>query len=47
MEIRLVLDEFLRRIPDYEIAPDADLVRVPFYEGMDRLPILFPPGGRR
>jgi len=47
IEIRLVLDEFLRRIPDYEIAPDADLVRVPFYEGMDRLPIIFPPGGRR
>ncbi|MCU1345443.1 MAG: cytochrome [Acidimicrobiia bacterium] len=46
MEVRLVMDEFHRRIPDYHLAPEADLVRVPFFEGVDALPIVFPPGGR-
>ncbi len=42
IEVRLVIEEFHRRIPDYHLAPDADLVRVPFWEGLDRLPITFP-----
>jgi cytochrome P450 len=46
MELRVVLEEFHRRIPDYEIAADADLFRVPFYEGLERLQIEFPAGGR-
>ncbi len=42
MELRIVIEEFHRRIPDYELASDADLVRVPFFEGLERLPIVFP-----
>jgi cytochrome P450 len=42
IEVRLVIDEFHRRIPDYELAPDTDLFRVPFFEGFERLPIVFP-----
>ena len=42
LEVRLVIDEFHRRIPDYDLAPDTDLHRVPFFEGFDRLPITFP-----
>lgn len=45
MEVRLVLDEFHRRIPDYELAPGNDLFKVPFYEGLERLDIVFPAGG--
>jgi cytochrome P450 len=32
LEVRLVLEEFHRRIPHYEVAPSADLFRVPFFE---------------
>jgi cytochrome P450 len=46
MEVRLVLDEFHRRIPEYELGAGADLFKVPFFEGVDRLPVVFPPGGR-
>jgi cytochrome P450 len=46
LELRLVLEEFHRRIPTYELASDVDVVRVPFFEGLDRLPIVFPAGGR-
>jgi cytochrome P450 len=45
LEVRLVLEEFHRRIPDYELPDSADTVRVPFFEGLDRLPITFPAGG--
>jgi cytochrome P450 len=45
MEVRLVMDEFHRRIPDYELAPGVDLFRVPFFEGVESLPIVFPRGG--
>jgi cytochrome P450 len=45
IEVRLVIEEFHRRIPDYQLTPDADLVRVPFFEGLDRLPVTFPAGG--
>jgi cytochrome P450 len=46
MEVRLVLDEFHRRIPEYELAPGTDLFRVPFWEGLEALPVVFPTGGR-
>jgi len=45
LEVRLVMEEFHRRIPDYDLGPDADMVHVPFFEGLDRLPITFPAGG--
>jgi cytochrome P450 len=47
IEVRLVMEEFHRRIPDYELAPEADLVGVPFFGPLERLPIVFPPGGGR
>jgi len=46
IEVRLVVDEFHRRIPNYALAPDTDLFRVPFFEGFETLPIVFPAGGR-
>jgi cytochrome P450 len=42
LEVRLVVEEFHRRIPDYELAPGSDLVRVPHFEGLDNLRIVFP-----
>ena len=47
LEVRLVVEEFHRRIPDYALTPEADLVRVPFFEPLEGLPIVFPPGGGR
>ncbi|MGD9793249.1 MAG: cytochrome P450 [Acidimicrobiia bacterium] len=46
MEVRLVMEEFHRRIPHYALAEGTELFKVPFFEGLDSLPIVFPAGGR-
>ena len=48
IEMRVVLTEWHRRIPDYELAPGA-LARAAWPAGLvgiDNLPLVFPPGGR-
>jgi cytochrome P450 len=47
LEMRVVLEEWHRRIPDYELAPGAsDRVTWPAgLIGIDSLPLVFPPGG--
>ena len=47
LEMRVVLEEWHRRIPDYELGPGAsDRVEWPAgLIGIDSLPLVFPPGG--
>ncbi len=42
MELRVALDEFHRRIPDYEIAPGAAVSYSPGIRQADHLPLVFP-----
>jgi hypothetical protein len=49
MEMREVLAEWHRRIPEYELAPGT-IPRVAWPTGLiglDSLPLVFPPGGGR
>jgi hypothetical protein len=43
MERRVALEEFHRRIPDYEIAPGVDVHYSPGIRQADRLPLVFMP----
>jgi len=45
LELRVALDEWHRRIPDYEIAPGAAPSYVTGLRSVDRLPLVFPRGG--
>ncbi|MFS2291352.1 MAG: cytochrome P450 [Actinomadura sp.] len=49
MELRVVLEEWHRRIPEYELAPGArPRVQWPTgVIGIDSVPVVFPPGGKR
>lgn len=42
LELRVALEEFHRRIPDYEIAPGTELMFSPGIRQADNLPLLFP-----
>ena len=44
LELRVALEEFHRRIPEYEIAPGADIQFSPGIRQADHLPLIFPPG---
>jgi len=46
LEVRLVLEELLPRIPDFELDRELDTVAMPIFEGLRQLPITFRPGGR-
>ncbi|MGH9000671.1 MAG: cytochrome P450 [Acidimicrobiia bacterium] len=47
VELRVMLDEFLRRIPDFEIADESRIAwSTGQVQGVVRLPIRFPPGPR-
>jgi cytochrome P450 len=49
MEMRLVYEEWHKRIPDYDIAPGA-VSRVRWPQGtlgLEALPLVFPPSGAR
>src|SRR5206468_4249275 len=41
MELRVAMREWHRRIPDYRIAPDAELVWTPMLRSVLSLPLLF------
>jgi hypothetical protein len=47
LEMRVVLEEWHQRIPEYELAPgSSDRVEWPAgLIGIDHLPLVFPPGG--
>jgi cytochrome P450 len=47
LEVRLVMEEFHHRIPDYALAPGTNLVGVPLLDPLEGLRITFPPGGGR
>ena len=42
LELRVAIEEFHRRIPEYELAPGAELHYSPGIRQADRLPLLFP-----
>ncbi len=42
MELRVAVEEFHRRIPEYELAPDTTLVYSPGIRQADHLPLVFP-----
>jgi cytochrome P450 len=46
LELRVALEEFHARIPDYDIAPGAEFHYSPGIRQTDRLPLVFPAGGR-
>ncbi len=46
MELRVALREWHRRIPDYAVAPGADLVYQPALRQIEALPLVFPAGGQ-
>jgi cytochrome P450 len=43
LELRIALEEFHRRIPDYRIAEDAELVFSPGIRQAQSLPLVFDP----
>ena len=44
LELRVALEELHRRIPDYELAPGAELEYAEGLRSVERLPLLFTPG---
>lgn len=46
-ELRVALREFHRRIPEYSLAPGAELDFTPAIRSVDHFPLVFPPGPRR
>lgn len=46
-ELRVALREFHRRIPDYALAPGAELDFTPAIRSVDHFPMVFTPGPRR
>jgi cytochrome P450 len=45
LELRVALEEFHRRIPDYELAPDAAPTYTPGLRSVENLDLVFAPGG--
>jgi cytochrome P450 family 142 subfamily A polypeptide 1 len=45
LELRVMFEELLRRLPDIELAPDARPTRMPsaFVRGLQRMPVVFTP----
>ena len=45
LEIRVMLEELLRRLPDLQLAPDAEVTRTPssFIRGISSMPVVFTP----
>ncbi|MEX2255254.1 MAG: cytochrome P450 [Acidimicrobiia bacterium] len=46
LELRVAMEELHRRIPDYELAPDTELVYTEGLRSVDHLPLCFTPGER-
>ena len=46
-ELRVALREFHRRIPEYALAPGAELDFTPAIRSVDHFPLVFTPGARR
>ncbi len=47
MELRIALREWHQRIPDYSLAPGAELIYQPGLRQIDKLPLVFAAGGSR
>ena len=45
LELRVALEELHRRLPDYELAPDTQLVYADGLRTVEHLPLVFTPGG--
>jgi cytochrome P450 len=43
MEIRVMFEELLRRLPDMELAGDVERLRSNFINGIKHLPVSFAP----
>lgn len=46
LELRVALREWHRRIPDYHIPPETELIWTPMLRAVMELPLVFPPPGR-
>jgi cytochrome P450 len=46
LELRVAIEEFHRRIPEYELLPDAEIQFSPGIRQADALPLRFPPEQR-
>jgi cholest-4-en-3-one 26-monooxygenase len=43
MELRLIFNELVTRLPDIELAGEPELLRSNFVHGLKRLPVRFTP----
>jgi cytochrome P450 len=46
MEIRVMFEELLRRLPDMELAGPVERLRSNFINGIKHMPVEFSPAGR-
>ena len=47
LELEIIFEEIIHRLPDMQIAGSADMLRSNFIGGIKRMPVTFSPGAKK